>query len=508
MFALISAGKTRPQPKVRPIEVADGKRPKEETEDCLRESEAGLIGSTRFAPARAVAGAASCAENATRAVHHGRRRMEAQAAVPVRAVVVAPSFNNAGTLADVLTRLAALGLPILLVNDGCTDSTDEVFKSWQREHPRVDARMLKHRHNRGKAAALKTGFAAATQAGYTHAITIDTDGQHDPERIPALLEKACEQPLAYVLGVRDDRHADYPARSRLGRRLSNLFIRLESGLKVADSQCGLRIYPLDLIKSVPCHAGRFGYEAEMITRAAWAGCPIVEVPINTRYMPAGQRVSHFNPWLDTFLGICLHLRLVAREMTPLPHWQYHEKELPPRKRFSLRDLLRWMNPLRAWRELRGGGADPDEFAAALSTGVFIANLPVYPFQTVLCLYLARRLHLNPLAVLAGSQISTPPITAVLIAAALCAGHLVLHGSLPTWPNFHSAHAIWKSLAWPLMADWAVGGVVVGLVLGAITFVVADWMFGGKDDEAPSAEAEVSEEPPTRAEPSCESARIP
>jgi len=129
VFALISAGKTRPQPKVRPIEVADGKRPKEETEDCLRESEAGLIGSTRFAPARAVAGAASCAENATRAVHHGRRRMEAQAAVPVRAVVVAPSFNNAGTLADVLTRLAALGLPILLVNDGCTDSTDEVLKA-------------------------------------------------------------------------------------------------------------------------------------------------------------------------------------------------------------------------------------------------------------------------------------------------------------------------------------------------------------------------------------------
>lgn len=421
----------------------------------------------------------------------------------VKPVVVAPSYNNAGTLADVLTRVAALGLPIILVNDGCTDSTENVFKSWHREHPRVDARMLKHRHNRGKAAALKTGFAAAMESGYTHAVTIDTDGQHDPERIPALLDAAREQPLAYVLGVRDDRHADYPARSRLGRRLSNLFIRLESGQKVSDSQCGLRVYPLDLVRCVPCHAGRFGYEAEMITRAAWAGCPIAEVPINTRYLPAGQRVSHFNPWLDTFLGVCTHVRLIAREMTSLPHWRYHEADLPPRKKFSLLDLLRWMNPLRAWRELRSGGADPDEFAAALATGVFVANLPVYPFQTVTCLYLARRLHLNPLAVLAGSQISTPPITVALIGAAVCAGHLVLHGSMPTWPNFHSPHALWQSLAWPLLLDWAVGGVLVGAVLGGLTFVIADWMFGRSDDTPMD-----SPEPPPEPAATRESVQIP
>lgn len=399
----------------------------------------------------------------------------------IKPVVVAPSYSNAGTLADVLTRLAALGLPVLLINDGCTDATEDVFNSWLREHPRIDARMIRHRHNRGKAAALKTGFKAAMQAGYTHAITIDTDGQHDPELIPRLLEISRQQPLAYVLGVRDDHHADYPARSRLGRRLSNLFIRLECGIKVADSQCGMRIYPLDLIRSVRCRAGRFGYEAEMITRAAWAGCPIAEVPVNTRYLPPGQRVSHFNPWWDTFLGVLMHLRLVGREMSPLPHRGYCAGELPPRKRVTPREILSWLNPMRAWRELRGGAVDRSELAAALAAGVFVANMPVYPFQTAFCVYLARRLHLNPLATIAGSQLSTPPIGAALIVAAIFVGHLVLHGSMPAWPDFHSAHAIWHALAWPMLLDWAVGGLIVGFAMAAVVFAAGTWWFGGEED---------------------------
>src|SRR5439155_15804669 len=132
--------------------------------------------------------------------------------------------------------------------------------------------LLAHHQNRGKAAALRTGFAAAAERGHTHAVTIDTDGQHEPTDIPALLRAAEQSPKALIVGARDEMAADYPARSRVGRRGSNFFVWLESGLRVSDSQCGLRVYPLELLRVARCGAGYFGFETEILTRAAWAKC--------------------------------------------------------------------------------------------------------------------------------------------------------------------------------------------------------------------------------------------
>src|SRR6185437_7721157 len=142
--------------------------------------------------------------------------------------------------------------------------------------------------------------------------------------------------------------------------------------------------------------------------------------------------------------------------------------------------------------------DRSEFAAALAMGVFVANLPIYPLQTVLCLYLARRLHLNPLAVLAGSQISTPPITFVLIAAGIYLGHLILHGALPAVPDLHTAHTAWRTLGKPFLIDWAVGGPLVGIILGAITFALANHFYRGAPDPL--------EEPVQEGEQDCESGK--
>ena len=395
-----------------------------------------------------------------------------------RPIVVAPSYNNSGTVAGVLARLAELGLPILLVNDGSTDSTAELLASWQGENPSGQVQVLTHRRNRGKAAALRTGFAAAIQAGYTHAVTIDTDGQHDPAYIPALLDLARRSPESLVLGVRDDTHPDYPSRSRVGRRLSNLFIRLECGLRVADSQCGLRVYPLELIRTVKCRAGRFEYESEIISRAGWAGCPVLELPVNTTYLPPGRRVSHYRPWMDSIRGVLMHVRLVLRAVVPLPHRRYRPRGVLLRRWLAPRELLSWLDPRRAWRELRDRRTDRTELAAALSVGVFVGNLPAYPFQTLLAIYLARRLHLNPLAVVAGSQVSTPPVGLLLIAAAIYVGHFLLHGSAGWIPDFHSAHFVWRSVAGPLLLDWVVGGTAIGILMGAIVFGLSLWLFRG------------------------------
>jgi glycosyltransferase involved in cell wall biosynthesis len=229
-------------------------------------------------------------------------------------VVVAPTFNDAATLLPVLKRIIALNLPLIIVNDGSTDETENLLWTWYYHKPcRDHTYILSHRRNRGKGQALLTGFGKARALGFTHAITIDTDGQLDPEQIPDLILAAEENPDALVLGLRDDRAFDYPLKSRVGRRLSNFFVQLECGQCIRDSQCGFRVYPIKLVHHIACNAGRYGYETEIIVKAVWAGCTIVEVPVRCRYFSGDNHVSHFKPWQDTFRHCCLHVRLLFRK---------------------------------------------------------------------------------------------------------------------------------------------------------------------------------------------------
>lgn len=229
----------------------------------------------------------------------------------IAAVVVMPTYNNAATLGGILDRIHVLGLSMVVVNDGSTDATADLLRRRIAADSSGKLQVCTHPLNRGKAAALRTGFDVAAAHGFTHAITIDTDGQHAPEDIPALLAAAAREPRALVIGTRDESTAGYPSRSRLGRRLSNYFVKLESGIQVDDSQCGLRVYPLNLVTRTTCRAGHFGYETEIITRAGWAGIPVVGLGVSCTYLPPGRRVSHFKPWRDSARGAAMHLRLLT-----------------------------------------------------------------------------------------------------------------------------------------------------------------------------------------------------
>ncbi len=226
-----------------------------------------------------------------------------------RFAIVAPTYNNALTLPDILERIDATGFSAIVVNDGSSDATAEILASWVRRHEPPAFSCVTHEHNRGKAAALRTGFGRAIELGFTHAVTIDTDGQLNPEQIPDLVAAAEAHPHALIIGTRDDTRPDYPSRSRLGRRISNCAIRVASGATVQDSLCGFRVYPLEAAQ-LPCRARHFGWEAEIITRAAWAGYGIVNVPVQCRYFHDEKRVSHLNPWRETVRGILLHARLI------------------------------------------------------------------------------------------------------------------------------------------------------------------------------------------------------
>ncbi len=386
-----------------------------------------------------------------------------------RPVVLAPTFNNQRTLVDVLDRVARLKLPVIVVDDGSTDGTARLLADWTQTEPGRDATVLRHPVNRGKAAALRTGFEHARAAGFTHAATIDTDGQLDPEAIPALLDLARRDRFALVIGRRDEKVKGQPARSRVGRRLSNLAIRCECGVVVADSQCGQRVYPLGLFGPVRCGAGRFAFEAEVITRAAWAGCPIIEAPVPCIYQPEGERVSHFKPWLDTFHGLGLHAYLLGRALLPWPHPRWQE---PLKKQVSTdplwRRVLNWFSPFAAWAELRTQRAGRVHVSLSFGVGVFIACFP-WGLHTLVALFLAARLHLNAVATVAGTLLATPPPGAILALGSISVGHFVLRGRWPRFAEYNPAtHGFWNVFR-EAGLEWVVGGSILGVALGALGF---------------------------------------
>jgi glycosyltransferase involved in cell wall biosynthesis len=390
-------------------------------------------------------------------------------------LVIAPTFDNARTLARVLDEINQLNLPAaIVVNDGCNDESPKILQTWKEGgENRV---LLTHSENQGKAAALLDGFNRATEMGFTHAVTIDTDGQLDPKQIPELLRVARANPTSLIIGCRDAAADDYPSASQWGRWASNILINWESGANISDSQCGFRVYPLKYIERLKCRASRYGFESEILTCAAWAGMTIEQVRVNCIYNVPEGRVSHFCVWRDSLASAKMHVRLLAISMFPWP-----EKVLLNSSDTGKiwRRLARWFNPMRTWRDLKCDPREHSRFAAAFAAGVFIANLPLYGVQTLLSLFVAKRFRLNPLPAVAGSSISTPPIGPIMIAVAIAIGHFCLHGTWPLIANFDPRSSGYLTLVKSVLLEWTIGGIICGIILASASYfllrLMLQWM---------------------------------
>jgi uncharacterized protein (DUF2062 family) len=136
-------------------------------------------------------------------------------------------------------------------------------------------------------------------------------------------------------------------------------------------------------------------------------------------------------------------------------------------------LLYWFSPWRAWRELKVGEAARKSFAVGLAVGVFIACIPVYGLQTVLCLWAARKFKLHPLSVVAGSQVSAPPVGPVLGFVSILVGEVLITGKTPDVTHWHlnQMPAMSIHLFSFLAISWLLGGVILGLVLAGIAYVI-------------------------------------
>lgn len=208
--------------------------------------------------------------------------------------VIIPTFNNAGTIADVVTRTQAYCSDIFVVLDGCTDNTLSILEALP-EKPTI---IVKEK-NSGKGKALRDGFRAAKKAGFAYAITLDADGQHYPEDIPDLLEANRRNPGALIVGDRFGLNSVPLSKgSRFANLFSNLWFFLQTLIPLKDTQTGYRLYPLKKLRCLSLLTSRYEAELELLVFSAWRGVKIVSKNIRVYYPPKEERVSHFRPFTD------------------------------------------------------------------------------------------------------------------------------------------------------------------------------------------------------------------
>jgi glycosyltransferase involved in cell wall biosynthesis len=236
--------------------------------------------------------------------------------IPLRCAIVIPAYNHGTQVRRVVEKCLQFRLPVVVVDDGSTDSTPDVLASLS------DITVIRHKKNQGKGASLLTGFAAVLELA-DWAITIDADGQHDAEDILSLTRAVPAGQRPIVIGKRAEMgHKNVPWTSRWGRRFGNFWVWASCGRWLSDSQSGFRIYPLPETLHLGTKAKRFQFEVEVLVRAVWCGIPIIEAPVRAVYGPPEERVSHFRPWLDFWRNTRTFGRLVATRVV-IPSKPHH-----------------------------------------------------------------------------------------------------------------------------------------------------------------------------------------
>ena len=235
-------------------------------------------------------------------------------------LVLIPSYNPGEKVFETVRAARAHWAPVWVVVDGSTDGTAAQLTALAAKDPGLE--VFVHERNRGKGAALLSGFTEALARGYTHALTVDSDGQHPGECIPAFMQTSLAAPAAMVLGVpRFD--ASAPRIRVLGRRISNGWVRLETlGAGIGDSLFGMRVYPLEpLVAEMRRRRGmrRFDFDVEAAVRLSWRGVPALNLSAPVRYFsPAEGGVSHFRYGRDNALLTAMHVRLFFGFLARLP----------------------------------------------------------------------------------------------------------------------------------------------------------------------------------------------
>ena len=367
----------------------------------------------------------------------------------LKCVVVMPTYNNAGTIAQVISDVKNYADDVIVVNDGSTDNTTSILASIE------GIKVIDYPKNKGKGYALKLGLAKAYEWGYRYAITIDSDGQHYADDIPVFIEKIEEKPDSLLIGARNLTADNMPSKNTFANKFSNFWYKVETGEKLSDTQSGFRLYPLEKLQKIHLITRRYEFEVEIIVRAAWRGVNVENVPIKVYYPPVEERVSHFRPMKDFTRISILNTVLVFYAFLFYYPWKF------------LR-MLTWENIKKFFDKHIIHSSDSNmRMAAAMGWGIFCGIIPIWGYQMVIAGVTAHFMRLNKVVAIVFSNISIPPMIPFILY-----GSMVMGAWMLGMDNIFSLENVSFDNVFESLTQYIVGSVSLAAVAGLAVFAIS------------------------------------
>lgn len=364
--------------------------------------------------------------------------------------MIIPTYNHGNTLVEVVRSVLPYCSDVLVVNDGSTDATHSLLT--QLKYERVQC--IEYARNRGKGYALRKGFAYAKAHGYEYAITMDSDGQHLAENLIDFIEAIEVHSGAFIVGQRPFTHEHMPGANRWANEFSSFWYRVETGIRLADTQSGFRAYPVGVMARHRGWCNGYTFELEALVRLAWRGVRVVPLPIKVHYARPEERVSHFVPWRDFSKMSILHTLytivglLVVRPVRAF--WLFFARDV----RTCFHDLHIHDRQYRT------------HVAASVGWGILCSMLPIWGYQTLFALASAHWMHLNKVITLLFCNFSIPPVMPFIIYGSLWVGCSILGSSMPILTQ-----ALTLDIALNHLKVYLIGSVVLACCSGMVAFVL-------------------------------------
>lgn len=369
-----------------------------------------------------------------------------------KVVVIIPVYNNAGTIGEVVRAVQNYSREVIVVDDGSTDETARVLQDF----PHI--RQIHYHPNRGKGHALQRGLQLAAALGFRYALTMDADGQHFAEDIPVFMREMEQTPGSLLVGARNLTADRMPGKNTFANRFSNFWFRLETGIRLTDTQSGFRLYPLENIQGMRFFTGKYEFELEILVRAAWKGVPVRNIPVRVYYPPAGERISHFRPFRDFTRISVLNSVFVLLAFL----WYWPSRFFRGCTRENLQRLIR--------EQVIHSGESNLKITFAVMLGLFMGIVPVWGYQMVLAVILAHLMKLNKVVTLVFSNISIPPMIPFLLYGSYVTGGWVL--GRPLTLQLHDVtFAVLKDSLWQYLIGSLLLAVACSMSGGGIVFVL-------------------------------------